>query len=338
MMKVKIEEVRRLLVKSASRHVSEQEARYFSDCIVASHLSKSPRMLPIKEAISDLKVWKKSSAEGVETIVDQAGVTILDFNGLAPSLKIRSIHDEIERKARKNGIAAIGFRNSAGITTLNMWSTELSKRDMIAICMFNGGTECCVPYGARQGVLGTNPIAYVIPTATDPIVLDMATTEIPFFELKTAKEKNLPLKPNVALDQDGALTTDANQALNDDGVANLLPMGGGFKGYGIMMLIEILTGPLVHSLLSTQQTPGWNPTEYGFLMIGIDVGSFVDVSLFKQNVSKMCAKIRSLPPAEGFFGVQIPGDRGHANHKRCVASGEMDIDETLLEALRGLAR
>jgi len=117
-----------------------------------------------------------------------------------------------------------------------------------------------------------------------------------------------------------------------------LPMGGGFKGYGIVMLIEVLTGPLVHSLLSTEQTSGWNPKEYGFLMIGIDVGSFVDVALFKQNVANMCATIRSLPPAEGYSEVQIPGDRGHTHQKRCMSSGNMDIGKTLLEELRLLAQ
>jgi LDH2 family malate/lactate/ureidoglycolate dehydrogenase len=72
-------------------------------------------------------------------------------------------------------------------------------------------------------------------------------------------------------------------------------------------------------------------------MIGIDVGSFVDVSLFKQNVSNMCTTIRSLPPAEGYSEVQIPGDRGHTNQKRCMSSGKMDIDKKLLEKLRLLA-
>ena len=52
--------------QSASSHVSEPEARYLSDCIVASHLRKSPRMLSIKEAISDLNVWvaRRASCAG----------------------------------------------------------------------------------------------------------------------------------------------------------------------------------------------------------------------------------------------------------------------------------
>ncbi len=96
-----------------------------------------------------------------------------------------------------------------------------------------------------------------------PMVLDMATTEIPFFEIKNAKEKGTPLRSHVAVNSHGRPTTVAKEALSEDGVANLLPIGGGFKGFGITLLIEVLTGSLVQSLLSTAQAPGWHPHEYG---------------------------------------------------------------------------
>ncbi len=332
-MKIEISEIKKQLVEAASNYITKQEAVYFANCFTEAHLRKVPRVLPIQEAISDLKVWKDNNDKKVRAIVDKNSVMIVDFDGLAPSLKIQYFHDKLERKARKNGIAAIGFRNSSGISTLNMWSAELAKRDMIGICMFNGGTECCVPHGAKKGVMGTNPMTYAIPTDDEPILLDMATTEIPYFEIDKAKEKKLPLKPNTALNQNGEPTTDASQALDDDGRANLLPLGGGFKGYGIVMLIEILTGPLVRSLLSTEQTTGWKPTEYGFLMIGIDISNFVDPALFKKDVSKMCHTIRSMQPAKGFSDVQIPGDRGNTKLRESINSGEIDIDEAILEDL-----
>ena len=67
--------------------------------------------------------------------------------------------------------------------------------------------------------------------------------------------------------------------------------------------------------------------------IGIDIHSFVDPGIFKQEVSKMCEHIRSLQPAEGFDAVQLPGDRGDAQRKRLVASGEIDLDAGLVESL-----
>ncbi len=335
-MKIQIDEIKKQLVRAASNYVSEQEALYFANCYIGSHLRKAPRVLPIQEAIFDLKVWQENHDKKVQTIVDKNSVMIIDFDGLAPSLMIQNYHDELERRALRYGMAAIGFRNSSGINTLTMWSSELAKRDIISIAMFNGGTECCVPHGAKRGVMGTNPMAYAIPTKTDPIILDMATTELPYFDLNEAKEKKLPLRPNTVLNQKGEPTTDASQALSDDGKANLLPLGGGFKGYGIVMLIEILTGPLVRSLLSTEQTTGWEPKEYGFLMIGIDIGSFIEPTLFKADVSRMCEKIRSMQPADGFKAVQVPGDRGSAKERQFIESGEIDLDEAIVEELRQL--
>jgi ureidoglycolate dehydrogenase (NAD+) len=214
----------------------------------------------------------------------------------------------------------------------------LARQDLIGIALFNGGSQCTVPHGGTQGVFGTNPLAYAIPTDGDSICLDMATSEIPFFEVKNAKQDKIKLQPKAAVDSSGVPTTDPQKALSDDGVANLLPMGGGFKGYGIVMLIEVLTGSLVRSLLSTQQTPGWNPDEYGCLLIAIDIGTLTDLSEFKRSVSEMCAAIRKLPTAPGFESVGIPGERGHARLQAALQEGSIDINDEVYGALVNLLR
>ena len=335
-MRVGIEDIKNQIATAASKYVSEEEALYFTDLVVETHLRKAPRMNPLQEAVGDIEVWRHLDDTKVKTLIKKESVLLLDFNGLAPALKIKFIHDELEQRARKNGIAAVGFRNSSGIITLNPWVTGPAKRNLICIGMFNGGTECCVPYGAKRGVLGTNPLAYAVPTDADPIILDMATTEIPFFEVKQAKEKDQALPANAALGTNGNPTTIAAEALSDDGVANLLPMGAGFKGYGIVMLIEVLTGPLVQSLLSTEQTSGWNPTEYGCLILAIDIASFTDPAVFKSAVTEMCFHIRRLSPADGFDAVQVPGDRGHAKVNRCLSRGGIEIDAELIRRLKQL--
>ena len=332
-MRANIDDIQRQLTLAASNCVSEAEAAYFAGLSVNTHLRKAPRMNPLQEALDDIQKWQELRGKNIQAITDRESILLLDFNGLPPAIKIKYIHDELEKRARRNGMAAVGFRNSNGVITLNSWSAGLAARDLIGISMFNGGTGCSVPHGAKTGVLGTNPIAYAIPTQTSPIILDMATTEIPFFEVKNARERNLPLPANSALDRDGKRTKRAGEALTGDGVANLLPLGGGFKGYGILMLIEILTGPLVQSLLSTRQTSGWNPSEYGCLIIAIDIASFTDPDSFKQSVSDMCDRIRSLPPAQGFDAVQIPGDRGNRRVMERMATGEMEIDKELIEKL-----
>ena len=103
------------------------------------------------------------------------------------------------------------------------------------------------------------------------------------------------------------------------------------------MLLEVLTGALVQSLLNTDQTPGWNPAEYGCLVLALDIGSFTEVEAFKSAVADMCRSLRALPPAEGFEAVAIPGDRGYEKMRAALDVGTIEMDNTLLSDLQRLA-
>ncbi|BBO69308.1 hypothetical protein DSCA_32380 [Desulfosarcina alkanivorans] len=332
-MQIDINELEGRLAATARRFVSPGEADYFAALCMQAHLKKSPRMNPLAEAVADLAVWRDHTGHEVTPLVDRGAVTVLDFNGLAPSLKIKSIHDTLAERAGRLGLAAVGFHNSAGVITLNMWADGLARRDLIGIALFNGGTGCTVPFGGTRGVLGTNPMAYAIPTADDPVCLDMATTEIPFFEIKNAREKGNPLRDHVAVDRRGRPTTVAREALSDDGVANLLPIGGGFKGFGISLLIEVLTGALVQSRLSTLQTPGWHPHEYGCLVLALDIAGFGDRNAFKTAVSDMCRQLRRETPADWADRVAVPGDRSHRKEKMSRQRGTVDVEPSTVDQL-----
>lgn len=337
-MKMRIDAVQERLRSAAAAFVTADEADYFARLMVEAHLRKAPRMNPLEEALDDLGVWAARTTHDYRVEVDKESVLLLDFDGLAPSLKLKYVHDELERRARENGMAAVGFRNSSGVITLGPWSEALAERDLIGVAMFDGGTGCTVPYGGTKGVFGTLPLAYAVPTADRPITLDMAMTEIPYFQIDNAKKSGEPLPPGAAVDQRGLPTTDAAAALDDDGVANLLPLGGGIKGYGLAMLLEILTGSLIRSLLSTDQTPGWHPPEYGGLVLAFDIAGFTDPDRFKREVSEMCRRIREQPGADGGAGPVIPGDRGHEKATAARAAGEIEVAEALAEKLEALAR
>jgi L-2-hydroxycarboxylate dehydrogenase (NAD+) len=334
---VNIETIERQLREAAAKVVSVQEAAYFADLVLEAHLRKAPRMNPLEDAVSEIKVWAEAGSRELKIEADRESVLLLDFNALAPTLKLKYIHDQLEHRARKNGMAAVGFRNSSAVVVLNPWSEGLARRNLIGVTMFNGGTRCMVPFGGTLGVFGTLPLAYAIPTADKPVILDMAMSEIPFFQIKNAKDKAEALPEGSAVDRRGLPTTDAAIALGSDGTANLLPIGGGFKGYGLVMLIEILTGSLVRSLLSTQQTPGWNPPEYGGLLCAIDIASFTDPATFKKEVSDMCAEIRRQKPAKGHGTVAIPGDRGHAKAAAARKAGQIEVKDQVAEELEKLA-
>lgn len=336
-MLINLEKLERQLAAAAGKYVGSEEAAAFASSFLASHLRKAPRMNPVREAVADLKVWRDHPGKGVEMVVDKAGILLVDCHGLAPSLKIRSIHDALAVKARQNGIAAAGIINGSGIITLNMWADGLARRDMIGVAMFNGGCGCTVPFGSRKGLLGTNPMAYAVPTGKEPLAIDMATSEIPFFEIRVAREEGQSLRPGAVVDQQGLPTTDPMAAMTEDGVTNILPLGGGMKGFGLMMLIEVLTGSLIRSKMSTEQSPGWNPPEYGCFVMAVDIGAFTDLTLFKTKMDAMGGAVRNMEPAVGVEAVQMPGDRGHAKERAARVAGMIEVDEEVLLELAELA-
>lgn len=336
-MKIKIEELQKLLVTASSKYVDVQEAEYFAKYGVDTYIKKQPRTGHLKDLTSDIKAWKGNSNQKIEIQVDKPSTLLLNFNSLGPSLKLKYVHDEAVARAKENGISVIGL-NRGGVHTLNLWTDVLGQRDMISIFMYNGGPTGVIPFGGTRGIFGTNPISYAIPTNKEPIIVDMATSEIPFFEIINAKQDNRQLKEGVAVDNSGKITTDPNKALNsDNSVSNLLPLGGGYKGYAIVLLVEILTGSLVRSLLSTEMSPGYVVEEHGGLLITIDISALTNLSSFKQSVSEMCEQIRAQTPVEGVEQISIPGDRAYQRRDELLQSGIVDVDQKMLDELTDLA-
>ena len=57
---VNIETIERQLREAAAKVVSVQEAAYFADLVLEAHLRKAPRMNPLEDAVSEIKVWAEA--------------------------------------------------------------------------------------------------------------------------------------------------------------------------------------------------------------------------------------------------------------------------------------
>lgn len=336
-MQFELNDLEQTLRTAAAKIVDHKQAGTFARLMAREHLQKAPRINPLREAADDLKSRLEAGPGEPKIAAERPGFAVMDFQGLVPSLNIGLVHDELETRARQNGLAALGLRNSGGIIVLSMWVTGLADRGLAALAMFNGGVDSAVPHGGVRGYMGTNPLAYALPGMDEPLVLDMATTEIPYFQIKESAADGTPLPSGAAVDNQGRRTTDPNQAFDDKGVANLLPMGGGYKGYGLMLLVEVLTGALVGTRMSDTQSPGWNPTELGGLIIAFDPGVARGPDAFSSAVSALTEDIRSQPAAPGGSPISVPGDRGRAAENKCREQGWVEVDDKLADELKALA-
>jgi hypothetical protein len=98
-MTMKIETIEKQLRDAAAKVVSAEEAAYFADLVLVAHLRKAPRINPLENAVADIKVWAEAGSRELEVEADKESVLLLDFHGLAPTLKLKYIHDELERRA-----------------------------------------------------------------------------------------------------------------------------------------------------------------------------------------------------------------------------------------------
>ena len=334
---MKIHEIKSLLAKAVESYVSREEAVYFANEIVETDIRKPPRKKYSEGIINDIKSWEGKPKE-LKKSIDLPSYTQYDFEGKGPSLKIKEIHDELERKAKVNGISMISIINSEGMHTMHLWTQGLAKRGLFAFCAWNGGPDAVVPINGTHGIMGTNPLTYGFPGDKGDIVIDMATSEIPFFKILGAKKDQTPLPPNTAVDNEGELTIDPNKAIDDREVSNLLPMGGNYKGYNINYLIEVMTSALIGAKASTEMSDGYVETEHGGFIIAIAIDRVTDRNQYQASVGSLNERIRAQKPKRGINNVAVPGDRNLEKMEGVNDDTEMEIADEYKNLLTGLSK
>src|SRR5699024_2366875 len=131
---------------------------------------------------------------------------------------------------------------------------------------------------------GTNPIAFAAPTDGDkPFIFDMATTVQAWGKILDARSKGQEIPDTWAVDKEGVPTTDPHA------VAGLLPIAGP-KGYGLMMMVDILSGMLMGLPFGKHVSSMYNKMsegrDLGQLYILIDPAWFTNLDMFKAHMTQ----------------------------------------------------
>lgn len=331
---MKISEIKENFFNASKRYVSDEEARYFSEEVVETSIRKSSAGKYDKGIVEDIKSWEGKAHE-VKKTIDLPGYTQFDFEGRGPSIKLKEIHDELERKAKENGIAMVSIINSGGMHAMHLWTQGLAKRGLFSLGSWNGGPDAVVPFNGTKGLLGTNPFTYGFPGDKGDIVVDMATSEIPYFKIVKAKKENEPLPVNTAVDSRGEVTTDPNEAFDENEISNLLPIGGdNYKGYNINYLMEVMTSALIGAQTSSEMSDAYIETEHGGFLIAISIDRVTNRDSYDKSLEILNADIRSQTPRQGVSSVQVPGDRNLSRKERDET--EIEVSAEFVELLKEL--
>lgn len=210
-------------------------------------------------------------------------------------------------KARPHHIAAVSLVQSHHIGRLGEYAEMGLAEGMIVIILAGFGHKHpnVAPFGGRQALLATNPLAIGLPAGAEPgMVLDFATSAIAAGKVSVAGAKGEQLPPGILIDREGRPTTDP-AALAAGGA--LLPFGG-HKGFALALAIELLGRVLAGGEAHAVPGRGDIYEESGTLVIALDPATFRPAADYDAAAADLLRRTRATPPATGVDAVMVPGE------------------------------
>jgi len=270
------------------------------------------------------------SGDGVPTIeLDSPnGARINGQQAMSMVVVDKAVNLAIE-KAKAHHVGIVGtFNTSQSCGAMGFYTEKMAQQGLIGLAMVTS-PEFVAPHGAKQPILGTNPICCAVPTDAGLMLMDQATAAFPWFGLLEAKTAGRAIPEGVAFDADGLPTTDPNKALK----GALRTFDRGYKSSNLALMVELLAGPLVGGAHVNKLTA----KNWGNLLIAIDPAMLGDAASFYKNAGEVLERVRNAEKLPGVSEIIIPGERESQLAQRRVQEGSLPIESNMLQELRTLA-
>ena len=181
-------------------------------------------------------------------------------------------------------------------------------------------------------LMSTNPIAVAIPAGDEPpVVLDMATTVASYGKVKVAAQRGETMPEGWMVDRTGAPLTDPTRV--SEGF--LLPIGG-YKGYGLGLVIGMLAGVLNGAAFGSQiidfNEDVSAPTNTGQMILVARPDLFRPLAEFRADMDARIRELKASTPIDGGPPIRVPGDSGPARARAAEVDG-VPVNGPTLDAL-----
>lgn len=281
--------------------------------------------------VDRLRAGSVSTAERAETVLDAGAVAVLDGGDALGILTGDQAMALAIEKARAHGLGAVAVRRAFHFGGAFRFVQQAAAAGCIGIAAANTRPLMPAPGGAET-VVGNNPIAFGVPRADgEPIVLDMALSEVALGKIRLANQDGREIPATWATDADGRPTTDAAAA-----IAGMLLPAGGHKGYGLALIVDLLTGVLsggafgagVRGLYADVTAPN----DCAHLFLALDLEAFGDRAGFEARAAELARQTTESRRAPGVDRLLLPGQleaERYAAHRR----DGIPVEPSVLDAL-----
>ncbi|MDO8714424.1 MAG: Ldh family oxidoreductase [Polynucleobacter sp.] len=257
-------------------------------------------------------------------------------NALGHLVMNRAVDLAIE-KVKQHSVCWVGshFGNHSGAASV--YVRKLAEHGYIGIYMAVGNANHMAPWGGIDLLLSTNPIAIAVPAGDHPIVLlDIATTVAAYGKVKVAAQKGESIPDTWMIDRNGQAITDPRKSSE----GSLLPIGG-YKGYGLAVMIGLLAGTLNNAAVG-KDTIDFNAhhdliTNTGQTIIAVDPSAFGNQEQFVERVITLVNDLKASSRLPGVNEIRVPGDGAAKSMARRLQEG-IPISPELKESLNQCAQ
>ncbi len=253
----------------------------------------------------------------LDILYDAGAALVVDARGGMGQLSSPQAMGHAIERAGRFGIGLVSVRNAHHFGAASRWAMQAGQAGCVGVAMSNTTPLMPAPGGAER-IVGNNPLAIAVPTSAGvEIVLDMALSAVALGKIRLAASAGRPIPETWATDPSGTPTTDAEEAV----LGMLLPAAG-HKGFGLALMIDVLTGVLSGGGWGDQVRPLYRepdrPNDCAHLFLAIDPEMLGGVESFRRRSSGLAARVRSSATAPGVNRLYLPGEieEERAAHQR----------------------
>jgi len=237
--------------------------------------------------------------------------------------------EEAVALALESGMGAVSVRNSTHFGAAAYFALMAPERDCLGFA-FTNADALVKAFGAREAFFGTNPVCFTAPMETEgPFCLDMATSLVSWNKINNYRRENREIPLEWAFDSEGTCVTDPH-------IARSLNPSGGYKGFGLGMMVDILCAALADGLISkdvkAMYAPPLDCSKRGIshFFMALDVSRFCGADVFRNSVQSMADRVRSLAPLAAGDEPMVAGDPEKRSFTRRSSEG-IPVDDAKYE-------
>lgn len=301
--------------------VPREEAEITASTLVTANLRgvDTHGVIRLPAYVAKLKGGALKPSVTLTTERETIATALLDgHDGMGQVISFRAMQMAI-RKARAAGVSYVAVKNSNHLGACAYYSMMALEHDMIGVLATNASPRLA-PTGGVDRLFGNNPWSIAVPAGQrPPVVLDMANSVVAAGKIRAFLREGKPIPEGWALTKEGEPTTDPAEALK-----GVLLAIGGYKGYGITLMMDLLTGVLTDSNYGPRVKgidQEAEPARLGHSFMALDLAAFTEVAAFKARVDAYIDEIKSSRKARGTDTIYLPGEPEHLRVQERMAQG-----------------